>query len=218
MRTAFLSLLTILCLVLAVAPATAQYTLYSNGPYNGTTEAWPINFGFTVSDSYVLLGGNYVTGMNFVYWDVSNSDTLTSVGVAFTRDPNPTSGFTPYGATNTALNGGRTNQYGYYLFEATLTGIPGQGPVYLGYVTLGNACTVSGCSTPIYWDENSGIDCDWYGCPSTAYENEVGSIPSESFTLTGIGDIGLVPEPSSILLFGSGILGLAGVLRRKVNI
>jgi len=46
----------------------------------------------------------------------------------------------------------------------------------------------------------------------------VGSIPSESFTLTGIGDIGLVPEPSSILLFGSGILGLAGVLRRKVNI
>ena len=27
---------------------------------------------------------------------------------------------------------------------------------------------------------------------------------------------GTVPEPSSIMLFGSGILGLAGVLRRKL--
>jgi hypothetical protein len=36
----------------------------------------------------------------------------------------------------------------------------------------------------------------------------------ESFTLTGGGT---TPEPSSILLFGSGILGLAGVLRRKLT-
>jgi hypothetical protein len=31
------------------------------------------------------------------------------------------------------------------------------------------------------------------------------------------GPIKLTPEPSSIMLFGSGILGLAGVLRRKMN-
>ena len=48
MRTAFVSLLTILCLMLAVAPAMAD-TLYSNGPYNGTNDAWTINFGFSVS-------------------------------------------------------------------------------------------------------------------------------------------------------------------------
>jgi hypothetical protein len=70
MRTAFLSLLTILCLMLAVVPAMATI-LYTNGPYNDTTEAWQINFGFTVSDSFVLIDGNYVTGMNFVYWDAS---------------------------------------------------------------------------------------------------------------------------------------------------
>lgn len=215
MRTASFCLLTVCCLLLAVVPAMATI-LYTNGPYNGTSEAWPINFGYTVSDSFVLIGGNYVTGMNFVYWDASSSDSLSNVGVAFTTDPNPTSGFTQYGATNTALNGGMPNQYGYYLFEATLSGIPGQGPLYVRYVTLGNACTVSGCSTPIYWDENSGIDCDWYGCPSTAYENQVGSIPSESFTLTGVGDIG-IPEPSSILLLGSGVLGIVGLLRRRLN-
>ena len=49
-----------------------------------------------------------------------------------------------------------------------------------------------------------------------AYENTIGSIPSEHFTLTGPGGTNS-PEPSSILLFGSGILGLAGVLRLKLR-
>ena len=55
-----------------------------------------------------------------------------------------------------------------------------------GYVTLSNACSTSGCSVsnPIYWDENSG--------PSTAYENTIGSIPSEAFTLTGTTGTGTV--------------------------
>ena len=39
-------------------------------------------------------------------------------------------------------------------------------------------------------------------------------LPSEAFTITG--GTGTTPEPSSIMLFGSGILGLAGVLRRKL--
>jgi hypothetical protein len=51
MRIASLSLLTVCCLMLAVAPAMAG-TLYSNGPYNGTTDAWTINFGFSVSNSW----------------------------------------------------------------------------------------------------------------------------------------------------------------------
>jgi len=52
-------------------------------------------------------------------------------------------------------------------------------------VTLSNACTTSGCSVtnPIYWDENSGTGCTSRGCPSTAYENTIGSIPSETFSL-----------------------------------
>ena len=92
MRTSSFPLLTIILVILAVAPVMAD-TLYSNGPYNGTTAAWPIDSAFTVSDSYTLIDGNYVTGMSFVYWDASSSDVLTSVGVALTTDPNPTSGF-----------------------------------------------------------------------------------------------------------------------------
>jgi PEP-CTERM motif len=39
----------------------------------------------------------------------------------------------------------------------------------------------------------------------------------DSFIVVGVSAATATPEPSSILLFGSGILGLAGVLRRKLN-
>jgi hypothetical protein len=206
LRIASLSLLTIACLMLAVAPAMAD-TLYSNGPYNGTADAWTINFGFSVSDSFTVPNGSTITGMSFVYWDASTTDILTTVDMAIGSTSFGGTPQTLTGVTNTFLG---TNQYGYALEEATF-------PVPVGtpastFMTLSNACTTSGCSVsqPIYWDENSG--------PSTAYENTIGSIPSEAFTLVGCrGDCGPVPEPNSILLFGSGILGLAGVLRRKLN-
>ena len=53
-------------------------------------------------------------------------------------------------------------------------------------------------------------------CPSQAWDNGVGTIASEAFTISGT-TTGTTPEPSAIMLFGSGILGLAGVLRRKLN-
>ena len=72
---------------------------------------------------------------------------------------------------------------------------------------------------PVYWDENSGAGCGGTGggknCPSQASESAVGTVPSEAFTIGDPGTTG-VPEPNSILLFASGILGLAGVLRCKL--
>ncbi len=224
MRIASLSLLTICCLMLAVAPAMAQVNLYDNGPYNGTTDAWTINFGFSVSDSFQVPSFSNISDFHFVYWDASTSDLLTTVDIAF--------GNGSFGGTPTTLTGVNnvflgTNQFGYALYQADYTGLNQnwQGP---GFVTLSNACSTSGCSVsnPIYWDENSGAGCTGGlggGCPSTAYENTIGSIPSEAFTLTGTTGsgtstgTGTTPEPSSIMLFGSGILGLAGVLRRRFN-
>ena len=168
-------------------PASPQdQTLYDNGPYNGTTDAWSINFGFAVSDSFTVPSYSDVTGLRFVYWDASTSDLLTSVDMAL--------GTTSFGGTfqtltevtNTFLG---INQYGYALYQADLTfrGIPWSGSS--GYITLQNACTTSGCSVsnPVYWDENSGVGCTSSGCPSSAYENAIGSIPSESFTMEGGG-------------------------------
>ena len=45
--------LSLLCLALAVIPASAQ-TLYDNGPVNGGVNAWTINFGYVVSDTFTL--------------------------------------------------------------------------------------------------------------------------------------------------------------------
>ncbi len=223
MRIATLSLLTVCCLMLAVAPAMAQVDQYDNGPYNGTNDAWTINFGFTVSDSYTLPLNQDVTGFHLVYWDASSTDLLTSVDWCSSGaplcTPNATWGAGGSGTLTNVFLG--TNQYGYFLYEGNFANIT---PSFAnpGFLTLGNACSTSGCSVsnPIYWDENSGVGCGGTGgtganCPSDAFENTVGSIPSEAFTLSGPATT--TPEPSSILLFGSGILGLAGLLRRRLN-
>jgi len=206
-RIASLLLLTIPCLMLAVTPAMAD-TLYSNGPYDGNTAAWSIDHGNAVTDSTNLNSSrSNVYEVDFVYWDASASDLLTTVDMSIGTTPFGTDIFsgTLTGVTNTFLG---TNQYGYATVAGSATFDVAAGTASI-YLTLSNACTTSGCSTnPIYWDENSGS--------STAYDNTLGSIPSESFTLIGTSDGGTTPEPSSLVLFGSGILGLAGVLRRRL--
>jgi hypothetical protein len=199
-------MLAILCLMLAVTPAMAD-TLYSNGPYDGNTAAWSIDHGNAVTNSTNLNSSrSNVYGIDFVYWDASASDLLTTVDMSMGSTPFGTDGFsvTLTDVTNTLLG---ANQYGYNLYEAeyVLQLKPWRGGP--AFITLSNACTTSGCSTnSISWDENSG--------PSTAYENTLGSIPSEAFTLLGTSET--TPEPSSLVLFGSGILGLAGILRRRL--
>ena len=177
MRIASLSLLTVCCLMLAVAPAMAD-TVYNNGPYNGTNDAWTINFGFAVSNSYdcTFSAGCDVEDLHIVYWDASSTDLLTTVDMQLGSTSFSGATNTLTGATNQFLS---TNQYGYFLYAAWFSFPSIDVPAGSGYVTLSNACSTSGCSVsnPIYWDENSG--------PSTAYENTIGSIPSEAFTLTG---------------------------------
>jgi PEP-CTERM motif-containing protein len=211
-RIACLSLLTVLCLILAVVPAAAD-TLYSNGPCNCDTDAWTINFGYEVSDSFLVANNSSIQDLHIVYWDASSTDVLTTVDMQIGSDSFTGNSHTLSGVTNTFLG---INSYGYSIFQAdyTFAGIPWSGA---GWVTLQNGCTTSGCSVsnPIYWDENSGIGCTSPGCPSQASNNSVGSIPSETFTLTGSTG-GTTPEPSSIMLFASGICGLAAMMRKRL--
>src|ERR1035441_10398205 len=79
MRIASLSLLTVCCLMLAVAPAMADTLLYTNGPLNGTADGWTINFGFSVSDSFTVGSGSTIKTLSFNYWDASATDVLTTV-------------------------------------------------------------------------------------------------------------------------------------------
>src|SRR5208283_4407476 len=106
-----------------------------------------------------------------------------------------------------------TNQYGYNIDKITATGLGvavSPGAEY--WLTLQNAVVPSG--DPVGWDMNSGVGCQSNGCPSQASENTVGTIFSEAFTINTGG--GQTPEPSDFVLFGSGVLGIAGLLRRKL--
>jgi hypothetical protein len=198
--------LVILCLALAAIPAWADY---NNGPINGTVDAWTFNFGFIVSDSYVSDGN--ATGFEIGTWEFPG-DTLLTVDWSITSAEN---GGTTFGSGTASVTDKfiSANQFGYNVDLITVSGLnvaEVKGTTY--WLNLQNAVISSG--DPVFWDENSGTGCSSSGCPSSASESAVGTIPSEAFTINS-GSTS-VPEPSSIMLFGSGILGLAGVLRRKL--
>jgi hypothetical protein len=148
--------------------------IYDNGPINGTTDAWSINFGFAVTDNLtVQSGGATMTGMSFGAW-LFPGDVLQTAEVLI--------GSTPFGndiadqVVNFTQSGCVGNQYGFNVCTASgnlTNSITLNGSTY--WVTLQNAAVNTG--DPIYWDENSG--------PSLASENSVGTIPSEAFTILG---------------------------------
>ena len=209
--------LVVLSLALASTPALAQYLWsYDNGPINGTTDAWTINFGYIVSDTFTA-GPGSITGFQFGVWEFSG-DVLSSVGWSITSAENSGTVFGSGVASGSNVSDSfiSSNQYGYDVDTITVTGLyvstTTSGTKY--WLNLYNAAVPNG--DPVYWDENSGKGCGGLkgqDCPSSASESAVGTIPSESFTISGISTI---PEPSSIMLFGSGLLGLAGLLRRKL--
>jgi len=202
--------LSLLALCLVAVPAMAQ-TVYSNGAINGTTDAWTINFGFVVSDTFTVGGGGAtVGGLSFGAWTFEG-DVLESAEVQITSAEFGGTTYTDQ-IVNFTQSGCSANQYGFNVCTETgsLSPVNLAGGTY--WLNLDNAVVNDG--DPVYWDENSGA--------SSASENSVGTIPSEAFTVLGSSSTTSstsstsVPEPSSIMLFGSGILGLAGVLRRKL--
>jgi hypothetical protein len=213
LRSAVLSLA--LTVGLAVS-ALAQNEIYDNGPINGTTDSWTINSGFAVSDSFTVSSASAsVTGLTFGSFMLPG-DVLQSVEVSITSNEFGGTTYFDQVVSITQTNC-MTNQFGYDICHqnATFDGPTLQNGTY--WLTLSNAVVNDGDA--VYWDENSGVGCTSPGCPSSASENSVGTIPSESFTLygnsTGTGS-GSTPEPSSVLLFGSGVLAIAGMLRRKL--
>ncbi len=201
-------LLPILCLAMFAIPVWAD--TYDNGPINGTTDAWAINFGYVVSDTFTLPSATTVTSGSFGAWEFPG-DTMQTVDYTITSTENGTGVGLTVNVTDKFIS---TNQYGYNidLISFNTGGVPLSAGTY--WLNLYNATAPSG--DPVFWDENSGGGCHGSGCPSQASESAIGTIPSEAFTI-GASCCGLSPEPSSVLLFGSGVLAVAGLLRHKLN-
>lgn len=207
LRIASLSLLTICCLMLAVAPAMGDTILYQNGAgYNGEINAYNLGYGFAVSDSFTVPDNSDIETLSIVYWNIGTSDILTTVDMAIGGVPFAGT-FMTIAATNTDLG---LNGFGYELYQADFT-FPSIAWSGNGWITLQNACTTFGCSDQIdaaFWDENDG--------PSLAIHSTLGQIGSEWFVLDGT--TGTTPEPSSLLLLGTGLIGAVGAFRRKINL
>jgi hypothetical protein len=228
MRIATLSLL-VLCLALV---ASAQAPIYQEGPIDGNDNAF-----FVTGPNYPNIAGSFQ--------DISNGFVATTTGSAEDFSWGEWSvgaptGFSVTFGTAAFGNGGIngcpggncqfdfvqnpgnstllfTNGFGYGIYNVhVLLGANLEmtaGNTY--WVTVSNATDAANDGTQAWDIPNGGL-----GGPAICNFRQSGTnygdcgLGGESFTISSGGT---TPEPSSILLFGSGILGLAGVLRRKLT-
>ncbi len=176
-----------------------QAQVYDNGPINGTINAWTINYGYSISDSFTLSAPTMLTSAQIGMW-MFPGDRPTSVDWSI--------GTSAFGSDlssgmSSMTNGSATNNgFGYDVFESNFA-INGTLAAGSYWFTLQNLADPSG--NPGYWDENDGS--------SAAVSSANGVIGSHSFQLYG--NAANTPEPGAFALMGGlGITG-AAFLRRK---
>ena len=197
-------------LTVFVAPAAADIVLYTNGPINGTIGAYSITgaYGWEVANSFTLAGSSTVTGFDIGAWVLPGDQPFGVTWEILTGGPDWLGGTVVASGNANFANTYWGSGFDYYdIYTSKVGGLN----VNLGagnyWLELLNGTTLTS-GNPIYWDENDG--------QSTAYQINTGQVGSEAFNIYGTTASGTVPEPSSILLFGSGLLALAGILRRKL--
>jgi hypothetical protein len=196
---------------LAAIPASAgSVVLYDNSTASSyVTNNWYNYNGYyynSISDSFTLSSPATVTGVTFGSWTdpgATVTDLQWAIGTTdFASDIASGSA----SITNTGFIG---SEYGFDV-DSNLFSLPdlsfGAGTYWL---TLSNVtASDSGDGGIEAWDQSNG--------PSSADDINYpyNPIPSETFSILG-NTSSVTPEPSSFLLLGSGLAGLAGLLKRK---
>ncbi len=206
---------TILLATAAAATLSAE-TLYSNGGVNGTFAGLQISQAYATSDSFTLGSNSTLTGASNIGIWVDTGDTLTSFDWSISTSPDgggtsegSGSGFSSATELTPTSSYGFSGEYNVYNVSFTIPDLALAAGTY--YLTLQNATTAN--QGGVYWDQNDG--------PSTAstyYDGTfLDAVESESFEIDGTTS-STTPEPGTLVLFGSGLLGMAGLIRRKVRL
>jgi hypothetical protein len=217
-RTARFFTLLIAISAIGVA-AKADTTLYSDGPINGTYDAWTINSGLQVEDSFTLSSASTLTGVTFGNW-LAAGDTASTVDWAIVGSEGsqtPVCG----GCSGTAsLTAGDTfaNGFGFDVIDQSFSFASfGLAPGTY-WLELQNLVTNSGNTG--YWDMNGGPSSIWesvYGDQTggNCSEDSGPGTCSDSFTIMGTTTTGATPEPGSLALLFSGVTLIGAEIRRR---
>ena len=206
----------------AMNPLSGQI-LFDDGLTNGTVTAFYIDGpgtgpagGQTISDGFVATGSGTADNLDFGLW-VPTGTTPTAVswwlGTSVFGSDVSSGSMAQVGYSYVLTNG-----FGYDVYTAHVTGLSGSLTVGGAYwLTLGNANNSSGNQFDA-WDVSAGpASCDF--AVGGVFQGDCGfglGVEGEAFTINSSGSS--TPEPGTLIMFGSGILGLAGVLRRKINL
>ncbi len=228
LRIARLSLLTILCFALTVS-AFAGSTIFSEGPIdgfdNGLFITGPLYQNIAgsfqdISNGFVAVNSATPTTLEYGLWlGLGDLPTTISYEIGTTAFGTQLgSGTVALSSSNYVAGPGSTWDVTIPVTSLAMTA----GHRY--WISLSNA-NDSGDSGTSAWDvPNGGLGgsaiCDFRdnGGPVVGSAKGNCGVGGESFTLSGSADNSPqpTPEPSSFMLVGSGILGIAGVLRRKL--
>jgi len=193
-RNRFLTtiVLAMACLMLAI-PGMASNVVYDNGKLGNGEDAWTINYGWSVRDTFYLGAPTQITGVVFYVWEFPG-DTMYSVHWQISGGPN-LGAVLPMGTADITGHHqgllldtlvGQPPPYGYDIDRITLVLPSFNLPPGTYWLTLSKATASN--NDPVYWDQNDGAGCTGWrglGCPPTAREDAIGTIPSETFLILG---------------------------------
>lgn len=151
-------------------------------------------------------GGTAIYGWNGsasgVPFNSSSSDVYTTLGLA-PASGGPSEQFSKWNTGETDNGFAAASSFTLYVYELTGISFPGTGT---NEITL----SVIGGTTGDYI---VGYACEVSGTPCQSGKD--GSTPFTTVGLDGAPPTTMTPEPGTLLLFGTGMLGLAGLVRKR---